>query len=228
MAALPGELILSNPFRQLSIPSSSVQSPSAKKPRNATLPPLSVVVRPKGPGATSVHVEFGDVKVFVQQSPPRPQSQSVSHDKAVIEVEVVFPSFTGESEAAGPMISRFAVNALTPVIDLSAYPKSVIPFRVTILQTDSMTGNFTSIALSLLPALVVGCTVAVEQSVLALKGRVLAVGNEARGVVAFELSTNRIVALHSPGRPDLDWSLSAARELERDLVSGEILSRRIH
>lgn len=211
MSTLPGEVVLTSPWR----PRPPVaEDLVAKKPR-ASLPSISVATTSTIPGSAGAAVEWGDVKVHVSVAPPsQPTQHTMSHDHAVLEVEVLVAPFASldDGNISELDLARLVREALASVVDVSAYPKSVISFRAVIL---SMAKS------SVLPALILGATAAVEAADLRVKGRVIATAFDIDGVTSitgFELTTSRVALLHCTGIPDIGLGLSAARQIEADLV----------
>ena len=217
MSTLPGELVLLNPWR----PRPPVDEPIKRKRLSQE---IKVSSHSREPGSGSARVQWGeDAMVHVCVSPPsQPLQSTSSHDHAVLEMNLVLAPFaTRHSEFAVPEaeISRLTREALALVMDVNAYPKSVITFRVVILSAEPTLRH-------ILPAVILGATAAVEAADLAVVGRVLATRSE-QGVTGFELKTNRLAILHCPaGVPELGPSLSAALQLEEDLIAAGAIKPR--
>ena len=147
--------------------------------------------------------------------PSQPSQLTMSHDHAVLEVEVVVAPFAclAPETLSEVDLARLVREALAVVVDVTAYPKSVISFRAVILALGKS---------PVLPALVLGATAAVEAASLSVKGRVIATAVEADGltsITGFELASSKLALLASTGIPDLGLGLSAARQIEAELVA---------
>ena len=225
MATLPGELVLLSPWRdQVRVPLPA--SPSSKKARPSMLPSVSVRTVKRCPGSCSAHVEWGsDVVLYVTQLAPRPQPQSNSQERGLIEVEVFVAPFAGSQRYVDhneQEISRLVSEALSVSVDLTVYPRSLITFRVQVLQLGERERQMSC----LIAAAICGATAALENSDIARKGRVLAVPIPGGGI-GFEIGTSRIAMIDCCESPDIDWALSAVRELEKELEERGVIPRRI-
>jgi len=226
MTALPGDIVLQSPWRPRSLP--LLESPAAKKSRTS-IPAVSLSSKNRGPGSAAAAVDWGELaKVHVSVSPPRqPAQAATSHEHATLEVDVDIAPFACVAIDSVPVseISRLTREALSVMINLDAYPKSVISIRVVVLQVRN--SNIANIV----PAVILASTSALETADLSLRGRIVATSYENEGVscvTAFDLASNRLALLNCiGGAPDLSWGLSAARQLEKDMISASFLKPRI-
>ena len=221
MATLPGELVLQSPWRPRPQTETAPESPRASKKARPSVQSISVTAKPHSPGAAAAAVEWGaGTRVHVTVAAPRQPSQSsMSHDHGILEVEVYAAPFATTDQELLPEseIARLAREGLTSIIDLSAYPKSVISLKAVVLAMQTATIT------AVMPAIILGATAALEAADLSLKGRLIGSSTDRDGVVsvtAFDIISGRLAILHSPrGLPDIAAGLSTAKQLESDLCS---------
>lgn len=192
-----------------------------KKLRVSATPEVQAIAVSRTPGGATVLVDFGgDTKVHVSLIPPRPQSQTAVHDKAVVEVVMEIAPFSYKYEIDEDLrdsrvseIQSLIQESLAASVELSAYPKTVLTFRVVILETPAFSVG------SLLPAALLGATLALEKAEIAVVGRAMALQVGESGVIGFDLHSGKILLMHTSTLPDVSSVLSELKTLEADLTA---------
>ena len=196
-----------------------------KKLRVASVPEVSAVSVSRVRGSASVLVDFsGTTKVHVTLVPPRPPSQGAVHDKAVVEVDMQIAPFCYKYEIDEDIrdsrvaeVSALVQEAVTACVDLSAYPKTILTFRVVVLETSEFD------VASLVPAVLLGSTLALEKAEIAGLGRALALSVADSGVIGFDVRSGKIILLHSSTLPDVASAMATVKEFEKDLITRNLL-----